>query len=114
MLDMGVSPNRIVLLPECPKYSVDGIGDPAEIQERKSRTKIKNNILEEAIMAVEASSMDEHQGRWGQLIIGIICMVMIANLQYGWNLFVEPMSHQQHWTRAVIGGAFGMFVLAEN
>jgi hypothetical protein len=22
--------------------------------------------------------------RWGQLIFGIICMVMIANLQYGW------------------------------
>jgi OFA family oxalate/formate antiporter-like MFS transporter len=26
--------------------------------------------------------------RWGHLIFGIICMVMIANLQYGWTLFV--------------------------
>ena len=41
-------------------------------------------------------------------------MVMIANLQYGWTLFVDPMSHQQHWTRAAIGGAFSMFVLAET
>jgi OFA family oxalate/formate antiporter-like MFS transporter len=65
-------------------------------------------------MAVEASGADEHQGRWFQLIIGIICMVMIANLQYGWNLFVDPMSHQQHWTRATIGAAFSMFVLAET
>src|SRR5437588_827013 len=27
---------------------------------------------------------------WTQLIVGIICMVMIANLQYGWTLFVGP------------------------
>ena len=29
--------------------------------------------------------------RWRQLIFGIICMVMIANLQYGWTLFVAPI-----------------------
>ena len=29
--------------------------------------------------------------RWGQLVFGIICMVMIANLQYGWTLFVSPI-----------------------
>jgi MFS transporter, OFA family, oxalate/formate antiporter len=56
----------------------------------------------------------EHQGRWLQLIIGIICMVMIANLQYGWNLFVDPMSKAQGWSRVVIGGAFSFFVLAET
>jgi hypothetical protein len=27
----------------------------------------------------------------GQLIIGIIGMILIANLQYGWTLFVHPM-----------------------
>jgi len=56
----------------------------------------------------------EHQGRWLQLIIGIICMVMIANLQYGWNLFVDPMSKAQGWSRVAIGGAFSFFVLAET
>ncbi|HWY63464.1 MAG TPA: oxalate/formate MFS antiporter [Rhizomicrobium sp.] len=66
-------------------------------------------------MAAETSGADsEHQGRWLQLIIGIICMVMIANLQYGWNLFVDPMAHQQHWTRAAIAVAFSFFVLAET
>ncbi len=30
--------------------------------------------------------------RWTQLIIAIICMVLIANLQYGWTFFVNPMS----------------------
>jgi OFA family oxalate/formate antiporter-like MFS transporter len=29
--------------------------------------------------------------RWGQLISVILCMVLIANLQYGWTLFVNPM-----------------------
>ena len=53
-------------------------------------------------------------GRAGQLVIGIICMVMIANLQYGWNLFVDPMSKAQGWSRVAIGGAFSFFVLAET
>jgi OFA family oxalate/formate antiporter-like MFS transporter len=30
--------------------------------------------------------------RWLQLAIGIVCMVMIANLQYGWTLFVTPIA----------------------
>ena len=29
--------------------------------------------------------------RWLQLAIGIACMVMIVNLQYGWMLFVLPI-----------------------
>jgi OFA family oxalate/formate antiporter-like MFS transporter len=56
----------------------------------------------------------EHKGRWLQLIFGVLCMVMIANLQYGWSLFVEPMSKLQGWTRAEIAGAFSFFVLAET
>src|SRR5580704_8371088 len=54
------------------------------------------------------------KGRVTQLLIGILCMVMIANLQYGWNLFVDPMSKTQGWSRAAIGGAFSFFVLAET
>ena len=30
--------------------------------------------------------------RWIQLFLGIVCMVMIANLQYGWTLFVNPIA----------------------
>ena len=30
--------------------------------------------------------------RWIQLFLGILAMVMIANLQYGWTLFVNPIS----------------------
>ncbi|HKD48288.1 MAG TPA: oxalate/formate MFS antiporter [Rhizomicrobium sp.] len=66
-------------------------------------------------MSSKVSPADsEHKGRYLQLIIGILCMVMIANLQYGWNLFVDPMSKSQGWSRAAIGGAFSIFVLAET
>ena len=61
-----------------------------------------------------ASTQGENQGRVIQLVLGIICMVMIANLQYGWNLFVEPMSKAQHWSRTEIAGAFSLFVLTET
>jgi OFA family oxalate/formate antiporter-like MFS transporter len=52
--------------------------------------------------------------RWGQLIFGIICMVMIANLQYGWTLFVNPIDEKYHWGRAAIQVAFTIFVLTET
>src|SRR5712691_10551631 len=49
-----------------------------------------------------------------QLVVGIICMVMIANLQYGWTLFVNPMDAKYHWGRAAIQVAFSIFVLTET
>jgi MFS transporter, OFA family, oxalate/formate antiporter len=51
---------------------------------------------------------------WIQLIIGIICMVMIANLQYGWTLFVGPIDAKYHWGRASIQVAFTIFVVLET
>ena len=52
--------------------------------------------------------------RWGQLVMGIICMAMIANLQYGWTLFVNPIADKHHWTKAAIQVAFTIFVLTET
>jgi OFA family oxalate/formate antiporter-like MFS transporter len=52
--------------------------------------------------------------RWGQLIVAIICMVMIANLQYGWTLFVHPMSVANKWVVADIQVAFSIFVALET
>jgi OFA family oxalate/formate antiporter-like MFS transporter len=51
---------------------------------------------------------------WLQLLAGIICMVMIANLQYGWTLFVNPIDAKYHWGRAAIQVAFSIFVLTET
>ena len=45
----------------------------------------------------------------------MVCMVMIANLQYGWNLFVNPIDAQFHWGRAAeTQVAFSIFVLTET
>ena len=41
-------------------------------------------------------------------------MVMIANLQYGWTLFVLPIDQKYHWGRAAIQVAFSIFVLTET
>jgi OFA family oxalate/formate antiporter-like MFS transporter len=51
---------------------------------------------------------------WIQLVIGVTCMVMIANYQYGWTLFVGPLDNKYHWGRASIQVAFTIFVLLET
>ena len=52
--------------------------------------------------------------RWAQLIIGVICMILIANLQYGWTNFVNPIDQKFHWGRAAIQVAFSIFVALET
>jgi OFA family oxalate/formate antiporter-like MFS transporter len=52
--------------------------------------------------------------RWLQLVMGIVCMAMIANLQYGWTLFVDPIDGAHHWGRAAIQFAFTIFVVTET
>ena len=51
---------------------------------------------------------------WLQLTIGVICMACVANLQYGWTLFVNPIDEKYHWGRAAIQVAFTLFVLVET
>lgn len=52
--------------------------------------------------------------RWQQLTFGVICMMLIANLQYSWTLFVRPM-HQAHgWEIAEIQWAFSIFIALET
>ncbi|MCJ8141903.1 oxalate/formate MFS antiporter [Ancylobacter sp. A5.8] len=51
---------------------------------------------------------------WVQLGCGILCMAMIANLQYGWTLFVDPIDAKHQWGRAAIQTAFTIFVLTET
>lgn len=67
----------------------------------------KDNTL--ATMATRPASY-----RWMQLLMGIVCMAMIANLQYGWTLFVNPIQDKHGWSRAAIQVAFTIFVLAET
>ena len=57
---------------------------------------------------------DIQPNRWIQLLIGVICMVMVANLQYGWTLFVNPIDQKYHWGTAAIQVAFSIFVATET
>jgi OFA family oxalate/formate antiporter-like MFS transporter len=52
--------------------------------------------------------------RWLQILAGIICMVMVANLQYGWTYFVDPMDQANHWGREGIQFAFSIFIAIET
>jgi MFS transporter, OFA family, oxalate/formate antiporter len=52
--------------------------------------------------------------RWLQLVFGILCMVAIANLQYGWTLFVGPIDDKFHWGRTAIQVAFTVFIALDT
>lgn len=52
--------------------------------------------------------------RWLQLIGAILCMVLIANLQYGWTLFVDPINKSHGWSIAAIQVAFSIFIALET
>ena len=58
----------------------------------------------------------EHAGRqrWRHLILGVVCMIMIANLQYGWTLFVTPLQAAHGWSVLNIQFAFTLFVAVET
>ena len=52
--------------------------------------------------------------RWTILACAILCMVMIANLQYGWTLFVNPIAVKHGWSIAAIQVAFSIFIALET
>ena len=64
--------------------------------------------------AAGAVAAPSQSGRWGQLVLGVLCMVMIANLQYGWTLFVNPIDQKYHWGTAAIQLAFSIFIATET
>ena len=64
--------------------------------------------------AGEAGTPVSDRYRWTQLAIGVVCMVMIANLQYGWTFFVTDIEKKFGWDRASIQWAFTLFVLFET
>jgi MFS transporter, OFA family, oxalate/formate antiporter len=64
---------------------------------------------EDSVVAESHSSY-----RWVQLLVGIVCMTMIANLQYGWTLFVGPLHAAFGWKPVAIQVAFTIFVVCET
>jgi MFS transporter, OFA family, oxalate/formate antiporter len=54
------------------------------------------------------------QNRWFQLGASLIAMIMIANFQYAWTLFVEPMRQSTGWKLSDIQYAFTLFILFQT
>jgi OFA family oxalate/formate antiporter-like MFS transporter len=52
--------------------------------------------------------------RWFQLVASLIAMIMIANLQYAWTLFVRPMQQATGWKLSDIQWAFTLFILFQT
>jgi OFA family oxalate/formate antiporter-like MFS transporter len=63
---------------------------------------------------VGAGTQASSATRWGQLVSVIVCMVLIANLQYGWTLFVNPINQAHGWSIAAIQFAFSVFIALET
>jgi OFA family oxalate/formate antiporter-like MFS transporter len=64
--------------------------------------------------AVETTEYTGLRNPWVQVILGIICMAMVANYQYGWTVFVNPLAKEHAWTKAAIQVSFTIFVLVET
>jgi MFS transporter, OFA family, oxalate/formate antiporter len=52
--------------------------------------------------------------RWFQLVASVIAMIMIANLQYAWTLFVQPLQAGTGWKLSDIQFAFTLFILFQT
>ena len=52
--------------------------------------------------------------RWFQLCASLVAMIMIANLQYAWTLFVKPLQVSTGWKLSDIQVAFTLFVLFQT
>jgi MFS transporter, OFA family, oxalate/formate antiporter len=65
-------------------------------------------------MSIAAIESAPNRYRWLQLGAGIICMVMVANLQYGWTYFVGPIEAAHHLAARDVQTAFTIFVATET
>jgi OFA family oxalate/formate antiporter-like MFS transporter len=57
---------------------------------------------------------DTSARRWLYLSLNFVCMILIANLQYGWTLFVPPMHTAHGWSVSQIQIAFTLFIALET
>src|SRR5215470_12216989 len=74
-------------------------------------------LTEEAFMAettAPAVSQARVPNRWVILVASIISMIAVANYQYGWTLFVDPLKKHLNATAAAISVTFTVFVLLET
>src|SRR5579871_4961291 len=64
--------------------------------------------------ASSAADVEKAGNRWFILVCSVLSMVAVANFQYGWTLFVDPLKKQLNVDRALIQVTFTVFVLLET
>ncbi len=52
--------------------------------------------------------------RWIRLSAAVVAMMMIANLQYAWTLFVKPIVGAHHWKLSDVQWGFTIFIALET
>ena len=67
-----------------------------------------------ASSTVAAGATASNATRWTQLLSVVVCMIMIANLQYGWTLFVNPINKAHGWSIASIQFGYAVFIALET
>jgi MFS transporter, OFA family, oxalate/formate antiporter len=65
-------------------------------------------------MAADGRRRAPAAGRWWQLALGMLALIMVANLQYSWTLFVNPLRAAHDWSLVAVQWTFTLFVLAET
>ena len=52
--------------------------------------------------------------RWVRLSAAVVAMMMIANLQYAWTLFVQPLMGATRWKLSDVQWGFTLFIALET
>src|SRR5215470_7542722 len=64
--------------------------------------------------SAQAPAAESTSNRWVILFFSIVSMIAVANFQYGWTLFVQPLQKHLNQTAALISVTFTVFVLLET
>lgn len=68
-------------------------------------------------MAESASSLIHPSriiNRWAQLVAGIFAMMAVANLQYAWTIFTDPIQKHMHTTLVEVQWTITLFIALET
>jgi oxalate/formate antiporter len=71
-------------------------------------------MSKESLMQTQSQTALTSNYRWFQLVLGIACMVAVANIQYSWTLFVPEIQKTFGWSRASIQTTFTIFVITQT
>src|SRR6266513_4228515 len=108
-------------------FDIEPFNDSAVVERAKNRLvrrkafmrsakwiQLLHGIGHEAAAESRPQAQVRNSTRWFMLCVGILGMVAVANLQYGWTLFVNPLAKQLNAEVSAIQIAFTLFVLFET